>query len=169
MRIWIMWTYSSWKTTLANRLVSELPWHILDINQEREVANKVWFDFNNYTDEELLNYQTSLLWHLASVHMNLYNIITDTPIPLIAAYTQHPWLIDTVKYYKKYYDLIVYCNPDDCKLEDDWVRHQDEKFRKEVDKKIQEIIKDMNVVKVYWPTYKRVKQVLDYINKLWLR
>ena len=62
MKIALVWPGSSGKTTLAKWLYKYLReyWYKLDINAERELAKKIWFNFKFNTKEEVNKYQEML-------------------------------------------------------------------------------------------------------------
>lgn len=135
MRIGILWTFSSWKTTLAKDLYNNIlkkENYILDIDLERYIAKYLWFDFNNHTEEELKQFQQYLIDMIKITHKRYNKLITDNPLDLQPAYKRD------YKVEEDLYDILFITDIQDVELENDWVRHQDEELRKEIDKFLKE-------------------------------
>ena len=177
MKIWICWAYSSGKTTIAKDIYVHLDeqdknWIILDINIERDIAQTLWLDFNNHTKSEKEKFQLNLFNYTSWIHNDLDDFITDNPLHTQLGYTENRELIYKINQIKdNLYDILFFCEP--VELENDWVRHTDEAYRKEVYKKIEDAIKDtvannpdIIAVRLMWDKKERLEQAM-YIIKEW--
>jgi len=170
MRIALVWAYNSWKTTLAKDLYKRLKekWYKLDVNKEREIAKLIGFDFRENTKEELDMYQTKLFRDLYLIHSKNSKIITDNPLVNTLWYTKDYKIESAVKEVAEdLYDIFFICAP--TKIKDDWVRHIDEEFRKQVfDKIINYIkqIKDKPIVLLSGSKEKRLNEAMEVIKNL---
>lgn len=170
MRIAIIWRPSSGKTTLAKDLYEQLKdeGYVLDIDTERMLADVLEFDFRNHTKQELLEYQRTLYKLLFSIHIRHKKLITDTPLINTLWYTPDTTLQAIVQAVSKcLYHIFLVCQP--LPVKDDWVRHTDEEFLKEVEKKlldyVEKELKNKPVVYLEWDRKERLKKALEAIKK----
>ena len=185
MKIWIMWAFSTWKTTLAkwlyNKLKKDINWLELIINPERKIQKELNYNFNNHTLEEFYNFQKKLIEYKQEINKTKENYISDTPVWLWLWYI---WNWETKKEkeinneLKKItfnsnskYDILFYL-PIEFEIENDWTRHVDKRFQEVVDERIIKSlfhIKKVNWAKhVYllsWDINTRINSAYDIIKK----
>ena len=174
MKVWVIWAFSTGKTTLVEKLWEKLnkDKEVFKIctNIEREIADLLRFDFNNHTLWQKLTYQKWLLQAILN-ELNYNNMVTDTPIHLLNVYCHNPDLNKIVDKYKTKYDILFYL-PIEFAIEDDGVRHVDVNYQKQIDDYIKkELIdtqnknKDIVIRTLRWDLKTRLDKALYWIEQ----
>ena len=164
MRIWVIGAFSTGKTTLIESIWKELKGYKIITNTEREIADLLWFDFNNHTELELLKYQSVASQKIIDEAITK-NMITDTPIHLLQAYCEKPFTKNIVKRYWWIYDLLFYLPPE-IDIEDDWIRHIDKKYQNQIDRNIKKILRHYEHITLTGSIEQRTKLWLEIILNL---
>ena len=160
MKIWIAWTFSSGKTTLAKQFQN----HIIDV--EREMMRK---PVAQMSKQELIEYQKKVMNKQIERETQMESFITDTPLYVCLAYVKNIWdeglenrAIDRVTMAAKY-DLIFLCEP--LPIVNDGIRHIDVEFQKRIHL---DIVKTLyyywqSCILLSWTVQERVKQIQSYL------
>jgi len=159
MRLAIVGSFWTWKTTLINAL--ELEWYNKIIDLEREI---IWdTNIGNLNQEDInLKVYNSIIWS-----ENTYkNFITNTSRIDNLAYTYKfsPNLFPIINKDINY-DIIFYL-PIEFELEYDWIRHNDKQLQIEIDMIIKQLIQSHS--RVYVINWSLDERVLKINNILWI-
>ena len=177
MNISIIWTFSTWKTTLAKKLIKKKffkeSWYELITDVERRVFERlewltVWEKQKAITYEQISKEK----WHTNS----WIKFISDNSVITALAYTRVIWVewqhknmceqetkrrleILNHKAFRRYH-LYIYL-PIEFEIEKDWVRHEDKVLQVKVDEEIKKIFKEfwINFFEVKWTIEQRAKAI----------
>lgn len=169
MKIGICGSFSVWKTTLLNLIKEEYGNFNFILSTERELAKKLNFDFNNSSINEKITFQQKLIHEQINLESNSKNIITDTSIIDIYAYSHFIKdkdfsifndINNKIKSHK--YDILFYI-PIENEIEKDWVRHVDNNFRSHIDNLIKENLSNFwkKIIHLKW----NPKERFEIFNK----
>lgn len=171
MKIGIAGAFSSGKTTLAKEVSSYLPDYKLDINSERELADTLWFDFNNHTQVEKEKYQRYLLQKSTQTATENENLITDTPLQVLLWYSENQQLrLLTQQAMINLYDVLIFL-PHELDIKDDGVRNINKQYQEEVDDLIKNAClltyrknKNMILERITWDFNERLVDTMKVIE-----
>jgi len=176
MKNCIVWSFSTWKTTITDKIEEK------NINKftfysdiERKIWEKYW-NIVNLTEKEreifqldLIDYQIELEQNINKKEINFFNNSLITTL----AYCFFTFDLKTYKKIEKSvenfleenpYDQIFYL-PIEFEIEDDWIRHIDSEFQKNIDLKIKEILQKFNLwyTLINWSIKNRTDLILKEI------
>lgn len=161
MKVWIVWTFSSGKTTLAK----QFPKHLIDV--EREVLSS-YPPLQSMTQKQLDKFQKDILLEQAHKEMTGQYDITDNPLYTSLAYIRM-WCSNAmierattfIEQYAKYNKIYLATALD---IENDWVRHTDKEFQMKIQNEIINVLKDFDKEFVVLPISleERVKLISSF-------
>ena len=157
MRIAIDWSFSTGKTTLANML----GWNKI-ISPEREVAERIWFNFNNHKLPEKEKYQRLLLWEVLIKEAELRHFTTDTSLQLVWAYAWYTRKTIENILNSTNYDRVFYC-PIEFPIQQDWVRNSQVDYQYYIDRQIKEAYTKfwIKYITLRWDIKARLETILN--------
>ena len=166
MKVWLVWSFSTWKSTIAKSLKEK--WYNTSEDIEREAIAKFgWIknqlQFQNYIFERQKQEEEKTSWFF------------DNTIITVLAYSyfnldkeSYDYLYNKARYYlyKKPYDWLIYL-PIEFEIENDWIRNIDKEFQKCIDIKIKYLLKhfDLPYETVKWWVQERVLQITNKYGK----
>lgn len=161
MKIWVAWTFSSGKTTLASQFDNAI------LNVEREAMQ--WKPVGEMTKEEIIAFQYRVAEMQYSREQEAGEFITDNPLYLSPAYCLqidpflYNWSLNFVKEKAKY-DLICVCEP--LPIEIDGIRHSDDNFQKKIHTDLIDVLNyfDVPFKFISWSVEERKKQLLSLVR-----
>jgi len=167
MKIALSGSQSVGKTTLANKLnkhlklpyIHEVARSMINLTKEYNVDYRELKGTDHfYFQEAILNIQ----YMLESLYQ-FTGFISDRSLIDIQAYSKH-----YMRASYNVYDYIIYV-PIEFALEQDGIRHKGQDFQKEIDQKIQKLLKqyipEHKIITVTGSVEERVEQVLKAIKK----
>ena len=170
MRIWICWSQWTWKSTLLNELKKNLIEYNYINEVAREVIKELWRPQDMKANDRLVFQYIIMMKQIIEENKNNH-FISDRTIYDIMAYSEWlTWnLFDKIKKLfdenKNNYDIIFYV-PIEFEMEQDWIRFENETYRKQIDKKILKLLNKNNIkyIILQWSIQERVKQALKSID-----
>lgn len=159
MKIAINWSFSSWKTTLVKKF-----WFNRIISPERIVAKEVWFDFNSHTSKQLEEYQKLVLEKVLKLENKYWDdLITDTSLHIVYAYSQGTRHLVWEALQKQTYDLVFHCEP--LSIENDGVRNTNIDFQYKIDEKIHSLYDMLGIepIILIWDIKTRLNKIKQYV------
>ena len=180
MKILVLWSYSTWKTTIINEMKKHYPNLNFSIvpDTAREILEEKNINVNTMTKEDVINFQIEIFERIKLHKEKLgwtQNYIIDwwEILLLIYFFDIHPNLkkysnfIKDVyeEFYKTNYDLVLY-TPIEFRIEDDWIRHKDYIKRMNIDKRIRNYLDSTEMSHLYltWTISNRIEIIWKYID-----
>lgn len=177
MNVSIIWTFSTWKTTLAKKLSKKKffkeNWYELITDVERRVFEKLEWLTVWEKQSAIIRDQ---IYHERRVIENWKKFLSDNSIITALAYTRVLWIewqfrsncenetkrrlkFLNFKAFKRYH-LYIYL-PVEFEIEKDWVRHEDKELQIKVDNEIKKIFKEfwIDFFEVNWTIEQRAKAI----------
>jgi len=168
MRIAIIWSHSTWKSTLIKEL-DTLGYPIIE-EVSRRVIKKVWIEPITMSEIAFLGFETMVYNVQIQEEDKLQDFISDRWVIDILAYCKwriaydfiKPWVDKRLLEVK--YDYIFYI-PIEFGLVQDDVRSKEKTYQQEIDNNIKELIKEYNlkVITIKWSVEERVNKVVQLI------
>lgn len=167
MRNCIIWTHWVWKSSLIEELKIISNTNFIE-EIARSIIDKTKLNPKDMIITELKDFQYMLLQEQIKREYNLKDFISDRSVIDILAYSSkldiYENMFKRIKDYLKHfpYDNIFYI-PIEFELEKDWLRFEDEEYRKYIDFKILDICKKLwlEVIVVKWTIENRIKTILE--------
>jgi len=173
-KIAISGSHSTWKTTLLDSLDNS--WYTRINEVARNIIESTWILPQNMNKKEIWEFQKLLFQKQIEAEKGIEKFISDRSVIDILAYTKlgaseevfNILKLETEKYLEtEPYDLIGY-TPIEFPMQNDWIRFEWEKFRKEVDKTIVEFMEEfwVNYKILSWIPEERIKTLINNIKKI---
>jgi len=181
MKILVLWSYSTGKTTIINeiqKVYKDMDFFIVP-DTAREIIEEKQLNVNGMTKDEVIRFQMEIFERVKLYKEKLKdnsNYIIDWGEILLLIYffdvNPHlkkyaPFIKEVYdEFYKTNYDLILY-TPIEFWITDDWIRHKDYVKRINIDKQIQSYLDATEMPHLYLTgsIKNRMKLIDKFINE----
>lgn len=170
MKLAIVWSHGTWKSTLLDQLTPYFSWRIIT-----EIARDIMAEYGkipqDMTPNERYNFQRDIYNRQFATEELYKNFMSDRGVYDNLAYAFHTdkhlfnILRDHAIKNHKWYDHTIYI-PIEFGIEDDGVRFTSDVFQMQIDETIQDILCEfwVDALEVRWSIIERKKIVLPLIK-----
>ena len=163
MKIGICWSHWTGKSTLFNLI--DYP---NKINETARDTIEILGNPQSMDNDELYAFQKIVLIKQIIKEKEYEKFISDRTVYDILAYSRklHNYhsLYDKIKNHQ-WYDIVFYI-PIEFPMEQDWVRFENPKYQKVVDKRVKKLMKDNNIkyITITWTAEERAGQIQQHLS-----